>query len=718
MQRTEPVVQPDLIFYSPHQDLHIHSQQAVIYYYADIIRNILSVSKRHTFLPFLFFNSVSTSEAARLFPTFESVLSDTFNEDMSIFLHALMEKHAHTDALKFGTIKRHYCPQCARYLHSYETEKKLEKKRIHVIRFAIAGQAEPLFLHLHSLHDLIDMTVIGVKQHDALSGKSAIVPISGKQIPLIAAEGVSHPTAFTKFNPFNGRHEVSNEELRRYRNQDEHFISDLRINGSYEEEIEHDASTQFCKLCNHVVVPHLVECFYIDASGLLLKSRVKKHDEYWCFISSVHTPECQIQQTFEPSDGFQLPRQIFPVPSKDKVSQWWFDSYCCMMSIPFIISNSVGLLLCSREEYGFLTDTLSMLECLSGKNLPINRQLIITQRGREKTVLTDKGRFSRLLNVFKAILDSHQLTIYQEKIKIISEFLRHWKHLFHGLDNKEIDALETRVDFFIEKSIMSSLQYCIQKQQKNIADVNLLGYVDTLCELLTYAATYVYPYLHRTSFTEDPHVYKIARYFYRQVCGMIAAIADTSDDLDKDRPVFRADYQFDDDLQSQKFIITFADTYMYAKRILGFAHDFVTGVVLKTKDTSIRDLLTSNTDYLFALLAIDEIRFTIDTDAAKKSLKLQCEENEFYVPVYDVWSIKKRNEKLQEELKQIEIKILEKRNLLLDYDFLLKANRAILVKEEKNVAELFAQKQHLEKNIALLAELYTEEDKPYAETGV
>lgn len=718
MAHSDSEITRDLILYPPHADKSIHSSQLILYYYAEIIGKMLSAANRKTFMPSLFFNQHTRIESERLFPNFETVCNEDIQEQRLEFLHTIFENHSSTDCIKFGTIKRPYCPHCGRYVYNYELEKTIVKKRIHVVRFAVAGQAEPLFLHMQSLDELINMVVVGVKQHDALSGKTALMPISGKPIPIIAAEGISHPTAFMKFYPFNGHHTVNNEDLRRYRNNDDHFISDLRINGSYEEEIEHEASTVLCKLCGHVIVPHLIECFYIDAGGLHLKSRIKNHDERWCLVSAVYSPDSIIQDQFEPNESFQVPSYAFSLSLKEKNTVWWFDPLCSMMSIPFLLSSSISILLCTRESYGILTDTIAMLEYLSNRALPINRQLIITQRGREKNTLSEKGRFSRLTAIIRAILDSNQLAPYLDKIKTINDFIRHWKHLFSGLRKDEIDALETRVDFFIEKSIMSSLQNCIQKQQKNIAEVNLLGYIDALTDLLAYAAKYVYPYLHRTSFNDDPHVYKIARYFYRQVCGMIAAIADSSDDLEKERPVYRADYHFDDELQSQQFLITFADTYMYAKNILGFSHDFVTGVVLRTKDTSIRDLLTSNTDYLFALLAIDEIRFTIDNDTAKKSLKVQCDGNDMFVPVYDLWSIKKRNEKLQGELKIIEQKIIEKRNLLLDYDFLLKANRAILLKEEKLVAELFAQKQHLEKNIALLAELYTEEDKPYAETGV
>ncbi len=719
MTQSEPLYSRDLIFYMPQQDPVIYPHQAIVCYYAEILRNILSVQNRKTLLPALFCNSVSVDSAKNVFSSFEHVLDDTVKNRISDFLHQIAEAHLSSDVIKFGTIKRMYCPHCGRYLQTFETIRIVEKKSNHVIRFSVAGQAEPIFLHLNNLDDLIDLAVIGVKQHDSLSGKFAIMPITGKAIPIIAAEGISHATAFKKFFPYYGTHVLGNEDIQRYRGQNDHFISDLRINGSYEEEIEHEASTVICKQCGHATEAHLVECYFIDAGVSAFKNCVKNHEETWCFISSVRTAENILQQQFVPAFKIRVPEHAFIANKKiNRNQQWWFDTHCTVFSIPFVLNNMISLLICSRDEYTSVIDTLAMLHRLSDIPMPITRQLIITQRGREKVSLSDTSRFSRLNSVFKTILDSHQLLLYHEKIKLMSEFIRQWKHLFLRIDMETLDSLETRVDFFVEKSIMSRLQKCIQVQQKTSAEVNLLGYVDALSELLDYTEKYVYPYLFRTNFEEDPHVFKVARYFYRQVCGMIAALSDYSDDLDKERPVFRADYQFDDELQSQQFLIAFADSYMYAKSVLGFSADFVTAVFLKTKDTSVRDMITANKDYLFALLNIDDVRFSIDNDTAKKSLKIQCEGNDFFVPVYDIWSIKIRNQRLQEDLKELEKKIHEKRNLLLDYDFLLKANRAILLKEEKIVSELFVKKQHLEKNIALLAELYTEEDKPYAETGI
>ncbi len=705
-----PDPEKDLVFYIPHEYSENNLSYHAVLLYSELLYTMYHCHGKDVILPSFSSNTIIPGSHAGLYSSLEHEQSDS---DVAVLLNDLITNAEQKDILKSGIIKMNYCRHCRRYIYPYETDTRQEKRTMHVLRFMVAGSPDPLFLYIESLDLLHEASIIGLHMQDKNQCDEALMPITGERIKIVAMDNLHHARLFTEFHTMNKKKQQKpGKALDVYKGNHAKLIQDLKTYGAYEEALEHELTVRFCRHCGTSAEYHAVESFYVDPSSPRLKNILKNHTDILIIASAVPGSAMHsIATTFISKKKHSSDKQ-----KKQAVS--WFDPLLVTSALSFVLDRKLALFISTREEYPVVSDLFSLIHYLTERKIDIQRQLIITRRGRENVLQQGVSEFARLTTVLRFILDPLQMNQYTEKIHNMARFKHVWKNLFSGISEDTLEHAEFRVDFFIEKFLMTKLQFLIQKAQKSAVEVNVVSYVDAVADLLLQIERYVYPYLKNTNFHEDTYTMKVAYYFYTQMLRIIAPLSDDYDPATSEMPIYRADYVFDDEIAGYLYLPIIIDAVTEAKFILGVHKDYKTSVYLKTKDVHLRDSIEANQDYLSKVLFIDEIRFDIDSDMQKKSLRYEFDEHTVFLPVFDIWGAKQRQMGLQADILELNHKIVKKRKLLLDYEFLLKANRAIITKEEKGVTELFNKKQRLTRYVAILAELYTEEEKPYAETGI
>ncbi len=211
-----------------------------------------------------------------------------------------------------------WCPRCLTALSDEEAEHKDHEGNLWHIRYPLKDSDDYLVVATTRPETMLGDTAVAVNPSDEryrdLVGKTAILPVIGRELPIIADEHVdpSFGTGLVKVTPAHDpndywigqRHGLEfvnvlnedatlNENAGRYKGYDrfkcrEELVEELKEQGLLEKVEQHSHAIAHCQRCDTILEPYLSEQWFVKAKPLAepaleaaLDGRLKFYPEKW-----------------------------------------------------------------------------------------------------------------------------------------------------------------------------------------------------------------------------------------------------------------------------------------------------------------------------------------------------------------------------------------------------------------------------------------------------
>ena len=609
----------------------------------------------------------------------------------------LMEKLEHSGLLKRGLKKRGYCPRCRRLAEDHETSYVKKRMVMHEIRINVTNSAEPVYFTVADPVDVLKIAVLGVRNLEKYEGKEAILPISGRMAGILRVEDLSRPEYFTRFRTIGGdvRDMPVKENEIRYLNlciaDPARLIADLKSYGAYVQSTEQESSVWQCSRCGSVLEPVLAEHYYVEndsVDGMPLRTGT-------VYLNTFSETAAEYGKAYRFADRFSAGRG-----AKKK-------GYCSPEILkylyPFIYGRDIAYVVCNRDDADVLRERFRLFGSVLKAGLETGVWVELN-RPRTDPPLANMVALEKYstLNVLSDI-SSDRLKLYDKEI---NAYMRKWEPVFRGVEDIVSD-FEVRTDFYFDKMMLTSYEKFILSQDETISRGDMSGYVSNLKSIMDTMNFWVYPYVKKMDPRDEPALFKNCLFMHKGILSYIAALLGKS--AAGKFPVYREDYNFSDELESDAAVMDVINGITEGRRILGIAGGKPVNVALSCRNGVTEEKLTTNRKFIEGFLNLSEIKFITEKEIVKQSLRISSEDSDIYLPVFDKAGVKSRLSELDGELMRLDDAIGMKRRMLFDYDYITKADPHAVEGEKQKVSELLSQKDKLLLYKKRLQSLYGEE---------
>ena len=605
--------------------------------------------------------------------------------------------------------KRFYCPSCKRVLSDEEIEIKRELRKVYMVRLNVAGLVEPIYFYLNELMDVISASAIGVKSNEKLIGMNAILPISGRKVKIFKAENVARPEIFSKANFFSfslKKDDIDAKIERIYENNREKLISDLKINGAYVEVAEQEIDVYKCKYCGSELKAMLNE----EIIAICESSEDKKMEFTLNSYSDIHSVNKSLSfNLFECSKcGFLTFDKEEKCPKcGDKLNRLtlFYEDALLNYIFPFKLGEDIRFLVCNEIEKNKLLDNFHFFSSLYEKEIKIGNVVTYNnysvRKGRIGFANLNKTEYGQKIDyLLRFILSSANFNYYSNLLNGITSILKRWKVFFSKNRQEILDNTELRTDFYIEQYLLALSEKLILEQKKSIDKGDIFSYLQNICDILEEANFWVYPYLKNIKFTEYVHVFKAVKYFYDTVEKYLLPFLKNEN---KEKFVtYREDFYFEDVLKIDTSLKNLIEEIIEWKKFFMYKDNEKLVVMIKPYNNTFYEKIKLRMKYIVTLLNLEKITFLSETESPDFALGIEIEAGMLYFPVVSKSNLEKTIALLKNEIEEKNRIILEKRYLLLDFDFFSKAPYEIVEEEEKKVEKLIFEKMRLKKYLDII----------------
>ena len=631
------------------------------------------------------------------------------------FIGRLIKELDRKGMISRKNVKGHYCPRCGRVIEDYETLSCRETHQSFVMKMNVTASAEPLIFTFTDPLALLYIKAVGVRNMEKYADRKGIVPILGHHIPILKIDDINRPEYYTRYYSFDFLYEsqkekeVSSKLLSQYNNDRSRLLSDLASYGALAQAMEQDVDVVRCRQCGSLTQNLLAE--HLVVSGEKVEMVLGEPPKSAPFILTSHEgwpdshpgpvtfpfrlcPSC----SWAGDEGEKCPL----CGAETKSSDLLFNDHLRNLLLPLLWENQVDYLVLLEEEKAHVAERLSFFEkIMMPESAKYENRIIVLDSSRiEGEQGVPAGLAERSPLSFLRGDDENEVVLTDRGVH---SFLNRWERLFNRKGTDEPGHVDIRTDFYIDKLILTELEEFILEGGQALVSGELFAYLKKLAHLMFTLDRRVYPFLKKIQADEDPAVFKNCSYAFGIIKYCLAPLAQTDSGTGY-VPVYREDYHFREELNRDHIILDLIDRVMDGKSILNISPDEPLDVFVTSPGGGLEDILNRNMFYITRFLNITELKFASGKEIPRKSLKLSVDKWAVYIPVYDKSRIAGRLEDLMQQRRELDRRILEKRSLLFNFDFLKKASPDIVDDEEEKASELLVAKEKLNGYIKLLTQ--------------
>ncbi|TYB31024.1 MAG: hypothetical protein FXF47_06260 [Candidatus Mcinerneyibacterium aminivorans] len=646
-------------------------------------------------------------------------LTKSFNKKINN-LYVIMEENEDIN-IHQGYLKQYFCSNCGSFLNKYDYYTKQEEIFVHSVKLNVEKMVKPLVINVTDLTDIIRASSFGLKGSD-FSNRKAILPILGKRVPVFQVDNLNRPEVFVEDFEYekqklNSKLDKTHDLIDTYRENPNKLEKDLKINGAYEQKIKENIETKYCKKCNQKVRKKLIKSYYVDFNELgqnynlktknyILPLNQSDEDDYKKnTVIEVHNCSICDYYTFTPAE-------ICPKCGNDlKTENVSVGNEILKYVIPFYLEGIIKYYLLRREKKDLIEDINKILSRVLNTELEIKNFVYLSGSLNFKRSQTNFDNiFKKMHLIAKTSFKSESINGMKSKLDKIEKFYYVWGKLFKRDLKQKLEELDLRTDFYIEKYITTILQKLILNQKKASEKGNLITYIDNLYRTIQKANSNIYQYLNNIDLELDVYTYRVAYYFYKELILFISPFLLDYHNYPLKFPSYREDYNYEDELDEEKFIRKFIKKVTEGKNILKVGNEKEIVVWVKTENNVLMETLKINSKYLINFLNINNIKVYDEKEMPNKRLALKSDDFVIYLPIFDLGRIRNNIQYFKKELEDLKVKIIRNRLKLFDFDFLNKAPGNVIKRKREEIKNFLTKKNQLDKYIEILEEIVGNEE--------
>ncbi len=648
----------------------------------------------HNFFPFEIKKQYRHFLKENIGAVFDANDTRVSKSEIEVFLSNILVEASKKGILLRQLRKRYYCPSCGRLLDDHEINTVKKRMVSHEIRVSLTDSVEPLYFTVTDLSDVINVAALGVRNIEKYENRKAILPITGRQVDIFQVEALNRPELFSYHCTLvNGMEKIpatewENKYMSGTQGDLNRLAADLKAYGAYVSGSEQELNRHTCRRCGSTVKRVLAEQFLIEGDDL------QKLHEGPIYLNTYPSLNRTSVKTY------RCTPEVLKSVCGEKKEKIFFDHNLMKICYPIIYDRNISHFVCSERDKDVLRDNFELFARLCRSDIKTGNWISVASEHSDVSLRQYMQQKSIRIEEIVTPLKKARQPFYMT-------YMHKWSQIFQN--SALFQDLEIRVDFYFDKMILTHFEQFITDQQNAMETGILEDYLHNLRNIISMMNRWVYPYLKKISPSDEPEIFRNCYYIHNGIMSYIYMLLPGASSVDF--PKYREDYNFTDELEKDQVVADVIDGITEGRNILGMGGNRRCNVIMVCRNGVDEEKISANRKFIKAFLNIEEISFVTEKEIARQNmLQVPIRDIDIYLPIFDKAAVVTRIQEIEVVLQQLNEAIERKRCMLFDFEFVTKADRQILEKENGAVKTLLEKKEKLISYKKRLVSLFGEEN--------